>query len=387
MTHRLLTLVALVSLLVTTTNSIVVAQNASPASPRRGTLAADAPGQEIYRRACAACHGVDGTGQPQSVVGFQLPLPNGHDLPDFTDCATNTVEPMADWLAVVHRGGPVRALDRRMPAFGEALSESQIELALRHIWTFCDDSSWPRGDLNLPRTFFTEKAFPENETVWTTGITGSGTKAVANELVYERRIGSRAQYEIKLPILAQQTDAGSAWHNGIGDVEIALKRAFYANLERGSIFSAGGAVVIPTGNEEQGLGNGFWIYEPFAMWNQFVGRNGFVQVHTGIEIPSDGTLGSKEGFVRSAFGYTFAQDQGFGRAWTPMVEVLTALPEDGNAEWDVVPQVQISLSKLQHVLLNVGVRVPLNEREDRKPEVLTYVLWDWFDGGLFDFWR
>jgi hypothetical protein len=70
-----------------------------------------------------------------------------------------------------------------------------------------------------------------------------------------------------------------------------------------------------------------------------------------------------------------------------MVEVLTAIPEGGNSEWDVVPQVQVSLSKLQHVLLNVGVRVPLNEREDRKPEVLTYVLWDWFDGGLFDFWR
>jgi hypothetical protein len=383
---RRLNLVALVCLLVAGTNRILVAQDA-PASGRDRTLAADASGQEIYRQACAACHGVDGTGQPQSVVGFQLPLPNGHDFPDFTDCATNTVEPMADWIAVVHRGGPVRALDRKMPAFGEALTEQQIELALRHIWTFCDDPSWPRGDLNLPRPFFTEKAFPENETVWTTGFTGSSTKAVANELVYERRLGSRAQYEIKLPILAQQTDGGGAWHHGIGDVELALKRAFYANLERGRIFSAGGAVVIPTGNEEQSLGNGFWVYEPFAMWNQFVGRNGFVQVHAGIEIPSDQTLGSHEGFLRSAFGNTFTQVQGFGRAWTPMVEVLVAIPESEGAEWDVVPQLQVSLSKLQHVLLSVGVRVPLNKRDERKPEVLTYLLWDWFDGGLFDFWR
>jgi hypothetical protein len=383
---RRLNLVALVCLLVAGTNRILVAQDA-PASGRDRTLAADASGQEIYRQACAACHGVDGTGQPQSVVGFQLPLPNGHDFPDFTDCATNTVEPMADWIAVVHRGGPVRALDRKMPAFGEALTEQQIELALRHIWTFCDDPSWPRGDLNLPRPFFTEKAFPENETVWTTGFTGSSTKAVANELVYERRLGSRAQYEIKLPILAQQTDGGGAWHHGIGDVELALKRAFYANLERGRIFSAGGAVVIPTGNEEQSLGNGFWVYEPFAMWNQFVGRNGFVQVHAGIEIPSDQTLGSHEGFLRSAFGNTFTQDQGFGRAWTPMVEVLVAIPESEGAEWDVVPQLQVSLSKLQHVLLSVGVRVPLNKRDERQPEVLTYLLWDWFDGGLFDFWR
>jgi hypothetical protein len=91
--------------------------------------------------------------------------------------------------------------------------------------------------------------------------------------------------------------------------------------------------------------------------------------------------------LRTALGYTFAQDQGFGRAWSPMAEVLVAKPIDGAAEWDLVPQVQVSLSKLQHVLLNVGVRVPLNEREDRKPQFLTYVLWDWFDGGFFDFWK
>jgi hypothetical protein len=53
----------------------------------------------------------------------------------------------------------------------------------------------------------------------------------------------------------------------------------------------------------------------------------------------------------------------------------------------VVPQVQVSLSKLQHVLLSAGVRVPLNQRQDRKPELLTYVIWDWFDGGLFQFWK
>ena len=45
-----------------------------------------------------------------------------------------------------------------------------------------------------------------------------------------------------------------------------------------------------------------------------------------------------------------------------MTEVLVAKPEGGATEWDVVPQVQVSLSKLQHVLLSVGVRVPLNER-------------------------
>ena len=34
-----------------------------------------------------------------------------------------------------------------------------------------------------------------------------------------------------------------------------------------------------------------------------------------------------------------------------------------------------------------GVRIPINERGDRHPQVLTYLLWDWFDGGFFDFWK
>ena len=53
-----------------------------------------------------------------------------------------------------------------MPAFGEALSADQIERVEQVIsGPSATDASWPRGDLNLPRAFFTEKAFPENETV------------------------------------------------------------------------------------------------------------------------------------------------------------------------------------------------------------------------------
>jgi mono/diheme cytochrome c family protein len=360
---------------------------AQPSSSLDAALPANATGEQIFVAACATCHGMDGKGSPPAVVGFDLPLANGHDFPDFTDCSINTVEPLADWMAVAHRGGPVRALDRRMPAFGEALSGDEIERAVRYLWTFCDDPAWPRGDLNLPRAFFTEKAFPENEAVWTTGVSTSDMKAIENELVYEHRIGSRAQYEIKIPIGLQQTAPGGSWNRGLGDVELAFKRTFYASMERGSIFAAGAAVTLPTGKEDLGLGNGFTIYEPFAMWGQIVGGSGFVQVHAGYEFPSNGTLGQREGFVRTALGYTVAQDQGLGRAWTPMLEVLAAKPEDGVTEWDLVPQAQVSLSKLQHVLLSVGVRVPVNERAERKPQVLVYVLWDWFDGGLFDFWK
>ena len=367
------------------TLAIVACAWIAPAA-RAETLAANASGEEIFRAACATCHAPDGKGSPRSVVGFALPLPNGHEFPDFTDCATNTVEPLSDWVAVATRGGPVRALDRHMPAFGDALSPEQLERAVRHLWTFCSDASWPRGDLNFPRAFFTEKAFPENEAVWTTGVTAAGEKAVANELVYEHRIGARGQWEVKVPFAMQE--AGTAgWASGLGDVEVAVRRTLFASHARGSIVAAGGAVTLPTGNADRGLGNGYTVVEPFAMWGQMLGPSGFLQLHGGLEIPTDRHTGVNEGFLRTALGYTVAQEQGFGRAWSPMAEILIAKPGGSGSEWDVVPQLQVSLSKLQHVLLSVGVRVPLNERQERKPEFLTYFLWDWFDGSLFQFWK
>ena len=33
-------------------------------------------------------------------------------------------------------------------------------------------------------------------------------------------------------------------------------------------------MTLPTGKEELGLGNGFTILEPFAMWGQIIGANG-----------------------------------------------------------------------------------------------------------------
>src|SRR5687768_15108180 len=78
-------------------------------------------GRALYESACAACHGVDGRGQAQSTVGFDTPIP------DFTDCSFASPEADADWMAVMHDGGPVRAFDRRMPAFGDALTDAQLQ--------------------------------------------------------------------------------------------------------------------------------------------------------------------------------------------------------------------------------------------------------------------
>ena len=339
-----------------------------------------ATGESVYRSACITCHGQDGRGAPASVIGFDAPVP------DFTNCLFATAEPDADWFAVVHEGGPIRGLGRHMPAFADALTADEMTLALGHIRTFCAEPAWPRGEFNLPRTFFTEKAFPENEAVWETGVSTASSGAVANTLVYERRFGARNQFEVKAPIDFQEGDDGT-WHRGLGDVAVGVKRVFYANLATGRIAAAGAEVVLPTGKESLGLGNGYTVFEPFAMWGQILPRDSFLQMHGGVEIPSDGERGSTEVFLRTAVGTSFAQDRGFGRVWSPQVEVLFARAEGGSAEWDVVPQLQITLSKLQHVMMAAGVRVPVTQRVERKPQLLVYVLWDWFDGSPFDFWK
>jgi mono/diheme cytochrome c family protein len=366
--------------------TVVIVVTSLPVQARQQQTAAARAGpplqrtaEELYRIACATCHGPDGKGSPRSLVGFEAPLPN------FSDCAFATGEPDPDWFAVVHEGGPVRALDRHMPAFGDALSPEDIRLAISHIRTFCSDPAWPRGDLNPPRAFFTEKAFPENEAVWTMAMTGRRERSVESELIYERRLGARNQIELVAPIAAHQ-DALGDWSRGLGDVALAFKRTLHASMLRGEISAVGLEVILPTGNESRGLGNGYTVFEPFAMWGQTLPRNSYWQLHAGIELPSDSEA-PREAFVRSAVGTTLAGDRGFGRAWSPQVEVLWARPEGGPSEWDVVPQLQVTLSKLQHVMLAAGVRVPITQRDERRPQALVYLLWDWFDGGFLEMWR
>ena len=54
--------------------------------------------------------------------------------------------------------------------------------------------------------------------------------------------------------------------------------------------------------------------------------------------------------------------------------------------WDIVPQMQVALNKRQHVRLNVGVRTPMNNTAGRDTQLMFYVLWDFFDGGLREGW-
>ena len=71
-----------------------------------------------------------------------------------------------------------------------------------------------------------------------------------------------------------------------------------------------------------------------------------------------------------------------------MVELIADRDLDSGAttNWDVVPEIQIPMSKRMHVLGSIGFRLPMNNTADRQKQVMFYVLWDWVDGSLREGW-
>jgi hypothetical protein len=348
-----------------------------------GVLAGQDQGREIFRATCVACHGADGRGAPDTTRGFEKPP----TFPDFTDCNGTTREPNRDWSAVIHNGGPARGFSEIMPSFREALTSGQIETLMRYVRGFCREPSWPRGELNLPRAFFTEKAFPEDEAVLDAAIDTKGPHNVTSRLFYERRFGVRNQIDIGVPFSFQKPGTGSRF-GGVGDISLGLKRVIASSLRSGSIFSLSGEVVLPTGNVARGMGKGVTVLEGFGSFGQILPKNSFLQIQSGIEVPTHSDSAAKAVYWRAVLGKSFAQDQGHGRLWSPMVELLAdrELVAGEPINWDVVPQFQVTLSARQHIRASAGVRIPVNNTAARSPQLVLYLLWDWFDGGLRSGW-
>jgi hypothetical protein len=292
-----------------------------------------------------------------------------------------------DWKAIITNGGPARGFSEIMPSFADALTTDQIHLVVEFLRSFCREPSWPRGELNLPRALITEKAFPEDETVLTTGINARGAPGNDHTITYERRFGRGNQIEVSFPFSFQHQESGS-WFGGVGDLALGYKRLVFSSLRTGSIFSIQGETILPTGNHARGFGTGVPFLEAFASYGQLLPAKSFLQLQSGVELPTDRTKANRAVYWRTVFGKSMNQGAGLGRMWTPMVELLAdrELATGEKTNWDLLPQIQVTLSRRQHVRANVGVRLPANDFASRPIQVMFYLLWDWFDGGLRDGW-
>lgn len=339
-------------------------------------------GEQVYKAGCIACHGFDGTGTPKTISGFEPP----RTFPDFTKCDQTTPEPNTAWKAVIVHGGPSRGFSPIMPSFGEALTSEQIDRVIKYMRGFCRNSHWARGELNLPRAFATEKAFPEDELVITTALNAQRAPAVMSHIVHEQRFGVKNQIEVDVPITF--ADQNHTWYGGVGDTTLGLKREIFSSLTTGSIMSLFGGVIVPSGNKARGFGTGTTTFETFASYGQLFPTNTFLQFQLGADLPRHTDISPQSVFWRTAVGQSFVQDHGLGRMWSPMVEFLANrdLTTGARTDWDVLPQMQVTISKRQHIRANLGIQVPVNNTSGRSLQVMFYVLWDWADGRLNEGW-
>jgi len=365
------------AVIVTTSVGITVGVLCAEAGPLRLQT-----GEQIYKTACVACHGQDGKGTPKSIAGFEPP----DSFPDFTRCDQTTAELDNDYHAVIVHGGRYRGFSQIMPSFSEALTDEQIGKVIGYLRHFCRESGWPRGELNLPRAIVTEKAYPEDEEVISTAVNARGTPGNETHIIHEQRFGVHNQIEVDVPIIFQ--DQNRTWYGGIGDATLGVKRVFFSSLRTGSIFALQGSVLVPSGSRTRGFGSGTTTFETFAAYDQLFKTNTFFQTQFGADLPRHTDIAPQSIFFNAAIGQTIGADHGLGRAWSPMFEFLAQrdLIDGAKTDWDVLPQLQVTISHRQHIRGDLGVRVPVTNTFGRPIQFQLYFLWDWQDGKLTEGW-
>jgi hypothetical protein len=294
----------------------------------------------------------------------------------------------ADWAATIRDGGPVRGFSRIMPAFRDLLTPEKIRKIVAYIRSLCQDSRWPRGEFNVALAQTVEKAFPEDEVVLTSAAATRAPGLVENHLIFEKRFGIRTQLEVDVPFGFVDRPNGASWAGGLGDVSVAAKHVFLASPASGTIVSGLAGVVLPTGDQATGLGTGTTAFEGFILGAQLLPSRSYFQFQGGVTLPTDLSRAPRSAFWGGVLGTTVPVGQ-ISRIWSPMVAVTGArdLVSGARVDWDVVPEVQVSLSALQHVRASVGVNIPLTQRGTRSTQFLAYLLWDTADGPLLTGWK
>jgi len=215
-----------------------------------------------------------------------------------------------------------------------------------------------------------------------TGAPGSTT-----DFIHEQRFGMRNQIEVDVPMNVQNQQHN--WEAGLGDITFGLKREMFSSLRTGSILSLQAGVLAPTGDSKRGFGSGTTTFEPFAAFDQLFPSNTWVQLQMGADLPRHTDVAPQSLFGRAAIGQTFANDHMLGRMWSPMVEFLADrdLEDGAKTNWDILPEMQVTISRRQHIRADIGVRAPFTNTSGRTPQVTFYVLWDWADGKFWEGWK
>ncbi len=305
-----------------------------------------AQGDSLYVAWCSACHGRDARGTPAASTRLAV------QPADLASCSASTPETEDQWVGIVTRGGAAYGLSLDMPAYGEAGTAEQIRMVVRYVRSLCREHGWPPGELNFPRAFLVEKAFPENELV----MVARGTQ---QQLIFEHRIGRRFQYEL------EGRTAFDSVHRPFDGATLALKYNVWHSAQLRSLATLGLEATPPLGRQS------VWELEPFL--SAGVQRAGFVmqgQVVAGWE--------NGAGFTGTSSRLGIGHEAG---RFVPMLEAAWEMPRTGANQVTFYPQVWIRLSRLGHVAGSLGTEVG-----DRPAQLIAFVLWDFGDAPLLRGW-
>jgi mono/diheme cytochrome c family protein len=336
-----------------------------------GAAAGETPdhavGQRLFETTCASCHGAQGKPDASSPVVQALET----EPADLTDPLFNSREPALDWELVVRHGGRALGLSEQMPAWGPAFTDAEIAALVAYVKTLAPESErYPPGELNLMLPVRTQKAFPEDEVVWKSRLEDrEGEDVLRNVFEFEKRFGRRGQ-----GILELIEEEGE-----LTEVEVGWKHALTWSLERGYLLSGGAKLAMPTeGDASEEL-------IPFLAWAQELSPKSTFQASARAVLPIDDVdAGALE--LAGAVHYTWSD---LPQHVFPALEATATAPfESGDgdrAQFTVVPQVRIGLTRGGHVSLNLGAEIPLSDQDYDWRAHLT-LLWDFADGGFFKGW-
>src|SRR5256712_12887313 len=309
-------------------------------------------GAALYASWCASCHGADGRGVPAASTRLEGP-PAGP-----RDCETSTAEPEDRWIGIVTQGGAAFGLSLDMPAFGEAATPEQVRAVVRYARSLCGEPGWPPGELNFPRAFLVEKAYPENEYV-------STSHGREQQAIYERRLGQRWQLEGALRTVLDSLD------RPFGGITAAAKYNVWYDAERRALASVGLEATPPLGRADR------WEIEPFFAFGWAAGD---VVVIQGQVVAS-----LEEGAGLSAWSYRVGAGRHIGRV-VPMLELEWGVPVAGDRTLSFYPQCCVLLARIQHGAGSHRAEPPGMGIEPRHPRRIAFLLWDYGDAPPFRGW-